>query len=363
MSIAKYYDNLNIERAIDDLRRGMPVLVSVGSDNFLVAAAEESSGELSDFIADLGGKNGRLLLTGNRMKYLLETESAAKKLPVAGVQISEVQKLCGLYDWSDLSVGASKFFDINEKEQFAIDLIKHTELLPSSLVYDVDIFINSDDWANQKSLVSITSSEISAYVKTNLLKRSCEAPLNLKYAKNVTIYGYRPPMGGHEHYAIVVGNVSKNKVPLIRVHSSCYTGDLLGSLSCDCGEQLTSAIEIMNTHDGGGILIYLMQEGRGIGLTNKLRTYVQQAAGLDTVDANEILGFEDDVRLFQPAAEILEDLNCDTVKLLSNNPRKAKSLEEYHINVAEIVPHIMETNEYNDNYIKTKASRLGHVFK
>jgi GTP cyclohydrolase II len=148
---------------------------------------------------------------------------------------------------------------------------------------------------------------------------------------------------------------------LARSHSECFTGDLLGSLRCDCGDQLRGAIAAIAAA-GGGVLVYLAQEGRGIGLVNKLRAYRLQDAGLDTVDANLQLGFDADERVYQPAAEILRQLGFDAVRLLTNNPEKVKALAAAGITVAERVPHAFPANDHNRAYLDTKAVKSGHLF-
>ena len=145
------------------------------------------------------------------------------------------------------------------------------------------------------------------------------------------------------------------------MHSECFTGDLLGSLRCDCGDQLKGAIAEISAA-GHGILLYLAQEGRGIGLVNKLRAYELQDRGFDTIDANEQLGFDADERVYLPAAQMLRLLGFDAVRLLTNNPEKVAALEHCGITVAERVPHAFPSNEHNESYLRTKASRAGHLF-
>ena len=147
---------------------------------------------------------------------------------------------------------------------------------------------------------------------------------------------------------------------LIRLHSECYTGDLLGSLRCDCGEQLRGAIAEIARH-GSGVLLYLAQEGRGIGLVNKLRAYQLQDAGFDTVDANEQLGFDADERVYRPAATMLARMGIKSVRLMTNNPLKIGQLAQYGIEVAERVPHIFPANGHNEKYLRTKAEKSGHL--
>ena len=160
---------------------------------------------------------------------------------------------------------------------------------------------------------------------------------------------------------MVIGKPSPDKPVLTRLHSECFTGDLLGSLRCDCGDQLRGAIAEID-RAGGGLLLYLAQEGRGIGLVNKLRAYELQDRGFDTVDANEQLGFEADERLYLPAAQMLRELGFPQVRLLTNNPGKVDGLVRHGIDVVERVPHRFPVNPHNAAYLRTKAARGGHLF-
>jgi GTP cyclohydrolase II len=170
---------------------------------------------------------------------------------------------------------------------------------------------------------------------------------------------FRDPASGEEHVALVVGAFG-GKPPLIRLHSECLTGDVFGSLKCDCGPQLKEALRILGDH-GVGVLLYLRQEGRGIGLANKLRAYALQDRGLDTVDANRRLGFADDERNYGMAAAMLRALGVEKVRLLTNNPNKVAGLEREGIEVIERVAHHMPTNPHNADYIATKKKRSGHL--
>jgi GTP cyclohydrolase II len=179
-------------------------------------------------------------------------------------------------------------------------------------------------------------------------------------AENVRIVSFRPADGGPEQFAILIGQPERETAPLARLHSECFTGDLLGSLRCDCGDQLRGAIRRM-AHEGSGVLLYLAQEGRGIGLANKLRAYMLQDSGLDTVEANHHLGFENDERDFWAAAAMLRQLGIARVRLLTNNPSKLAQLEQHGIEIAGRVPHIFEANAHNRGYLLTKALKSGHM--
>jgi GTP cyclohydrolase II len=187
-----------------------------------------------------------------------------------------------------------------------------------------------------------------------------QAHVPLEGAENARILAWRPSDGGKEHLAIVVGEIDPTEPVLIRLHSECFTGDLLGSLRCDCGLQLRGAIEQI-AKLGSGVLLYLAQEGRGIGLVNKLRAYELQDDGFDTIDANEQLGFDADERIYAPAATMLTRMGIKRVRLMTNNPQKIAQLERYGIEVSERVAHSFPANGHNENYLRTKAERAGHL--
>jgi len=185
------------------------------------------------------------------------------------------------------------------------------------------------------------------------------ARLPLDGLPDTQIVAFRASDDGQDHVALVIGAFA-GQPPLVRLHSECLTGDVFGSLKCDCGPQLKEALRIIG-EAGGGILLYLRQEGRGIGLANKLRAYALQDRGLDTVDANRRLGFADDERDYAHAAAMLKALGADEVRLLTNNPAKVAGLESAGIKVAERVPHHMPVNPHNADYLATKRKKSGHL--
>lgn len=335
----------NIERAIAELKRGQAIsIIDKNKKRILIRSAEYIS-----------AKNipCKLILSANRAKKVF----AKNFKDAVGIELNKqlfpyVESIIGLKgDLDKKIISKLKIKKSSTIDKAGLKLAKLAELIPAVAV------ISQGD-----ATVSVSEEEINNYEEESarLLEAVCEAPLTLNEAQQAKIIVFRVNGGTKEHYAIIVGNPDKNNPPLVRVHSSCFTGDVLASLKCDCRDQLQESLHMMN-ENGAGILIYLMQEGRGIGLVNKLRAYSLQAQEMDTVAANEFLGFDDDERPFLPAAQMLKKLGFTRIRLLTNNPRKVKGLEQYGIKVSERVDLIIAPHEHNEAYLETKFSKLGHV--
>jgi GTP cyclohydrolase II len=235
----------------------------------------------------------------------------------------------------------------------SVELAKLAGLLPSTIVVSGS--------SNAPPAVRVALDAIAAYIVRSAsdLKVVTTARVPLAGAENTRIAAFRPSDGGPEHLAILIGDPRPPGPVLVRVHSECFTGDLLASLKCDCGDQLRGAIDAI-AKSGAGILLYLSQEGRGIGLMNKLRAYRLQEQGFDTMEANQRLGFADDERQYLSAAVMLKVLGFESVRLLTNNPEKAAALERYGVKVAERVAHSFPSNPHNAHYLQTKRDKGGH---
>ncbi|SRR5258708_32135 len=193
----------------------------------------------------------------------------------------------------------------------------------------------------------------------SLIKREVEVKLPTKYG-DFNLYAYRLADTGEEHLALVKGEWQNDEPVLVRIHSSCMTGDIFGSLRCDCGPQFEKALKMIE-RNGKGVLVYLNQEGRGIGLINKLRAYKLQENGSDTAQANIELGFQVDERDYGVGAQILSDLGVSKIKLLTNNPAKSESLIRYGLVIVENVPIEIKSNKHNEKYLLTKRNKMRHV--
>jgi GTP cyclohydrolase II len=236
----------------------------------------------------------------------------------------------------------------------ALLLAKQARLLPAVLAAPLR--------AAAPGLLHVTARDLVAHhaAPFETLTRTAEAFVPLTEAEDARLVAFRPEDGGAEHLAILIGRPEDHAAPLVRIHSECFTGDLLGSLRCDCGPQLRQAMRCM-AQEGAGVLLYMAQEGRGIGLVNKLRAYALQDAGLDTLDANKALGFAADERSFGAAAVMLTALGVTRVRLLTNNPDKLAGLEASGIEVVGRVSLSIAANGVNDSYLETKARRFGHM--
>ena len=210
-----------------------------------------------------------------------------------------------------------------------------------------------------KAQATVAIEDVLAAVRAPAVRRVTRARLPVEGLEETQILAFRESATGEEHVALLVGTFG-GKPPLVRLHSECLTGDVFGSLKCDCGPQLKEALRLIGA-SGGGVLLYLRQEGRGIGLSNKLRAYALQDRGLDTIEANLRLGFADDERAYGVAAGMLRELGLNEVRLLTNNPAKVAGLEAAGMGVTERVAHHMPANPHNADYIATKKSKSGHL--
>ncbi|MGB0748045.1 MAG: GTP cyclohydrolase II [Magnetospiraceae bacterium] len=363
-----------VDRAVADLRRG-GILVIRGSakETALALAAEAATPAALDKLRKLSGGEPVLAVTGHRA-HSLGLKEVEETAPAVLLRTEEDLTAWVAGDVADpLAQGevsehvswTCETAPGNSVAAAAIGLVKIARMLPTMVISplrNLKAAAYPVAWADSENLLVVEAEQIFDY-ESNVarsLREVSAARVPLDGAEDARIVTFRPADGGIEHLAIVIGSPKANEPVLTRLHSECFTGDLLGSLRCDCGDQLRGAIETISK-SGSGVLLYLAQEGRGIGLVNKLRAYELQDTGLDTLDANEQIGFDADERVFLPAAEMLRQMGFSTVRLLTNNPDKVEALARFGITVSERVPHNFPANRHNSAYLRTKADRAGHL--
>lgn len=360
----------SVDRVAAELRRGDPVVLEAKDGVLAVRSAEPATPAGLDRLAALGARTRpALAVTAMRAAALgLATEAPALLLSrPSGLDVASIRTLAGpdFAERPDLS--GIEVAEVGEggRVSAALALAKLARLLPAVLVVEpaAGDLPDAAAFAARHDLLWVRASDIFDYQthSARSLTLVGEARVPLADAEDARVVAFRPADGGVEHLAILIGDPDPYAPVLARIHSECFTGDLLGSLRCDCGDQLRGAIAEIS-RQGSGIVIYLAQEGRGIGLVNKLRAYRLQDQGFDTVDANERIGFEADERIYLPAAEILRRLGFSAVRLMTNNPDKLRQLARCGIQVADRVPHVFPTNGHNEGYLRTKAERSGHMF-
>jgi len=340
-----------LERAIAALRAGR----AVGLEGTRLLAVETATPAILELLDP--ERRARLLLSGPRAAALglgNERDAADPAAPAVVTRCAWLgsEEALALADpGQDLDRGPigplePLASDDDEVLGGAIELARLAGLLPALWLLPPESDVTA----------SLSLSDLNRPVRATIVAR---ARLPLDDLPPSQMVSFRDPASGEDHVALVIGAFG-GEPPLVRLHSECLTGDVFGSLKCDCGPQLKQALRLIGDA-GGGILLYLRQEGRGIGLANKLRAYQLQDRGLDTVDANRRLGFADDERDYRMAAAMLRALGVDRVRLLTNNPSKVAGLEREGIAVEARIAHHMPTNPHNADYIATKQSRSGHL--
>jgi GTP cyclohydrolase II len=344
-----------VAQAIDALRRGWPIAIRGTAGTISLLAIETGdAARLAEFDPDStapvlisAGRAATLKLANQRDAAVPDAPVLVQRAPwldfdgavaLADPQLDLATPLKGPFRAIPLPVA--------DAAAAALRLARIAGLVPAFFIRE------------SKPGDAITPADIDAHEDPVRLRIVTRARLPVAGAENTEIVAFRTPEAPDEHVALLIGQPN-GSLPLVRLHSECLTGDVLGSLKCDCGPQLHAAIHAI-ADSGWGVLLYLRQEGRGIGLINKLRAYALQDQGFDTVDANTRLGFAVDARDFGIAGRMLKLLGQDRVRLLTNNPEKVEGLEAAGIAVAERVPHGLPPNPHNERYLATKRDRTGH---
>ncbi|RVV96671.1 GTP cyclohydrolase II [Mesobaculum littorinae] len=355
-------DAERIARARSDLRMGLPVILSRGGVEALVAGAETLKPARLTALAQGGA--AELAITHRRAETLKVRvyDDDIARLPVP--EDITPRGLRAIIDPAgDLATplkGPFRALRGGEAglHRAAIQLVKSARLLPAAVLRPVAA---GEALARDSALTRIViGDQVPFLSQAPALDPVISARLPMAAAEAGRLHIFRPDDGGEEHYAVEIGQPDRSLPTLTRLHSACFTGDVLGSLKCDCGPQLRGALAQMAA-TGSGVLLYLNQEGRGIGLANKMRAYSLQDQGFDTVEANHRLGFEDDERDFRIGAAILRKMGFAQVRLLTNNPAKVAMLEKSGVAVTERVPLKIGRNPLNESYLATKAAKSGHL--
>lgn len=350
---------LAVERAIAELRRGRVLSLRDETRSMLVAAIETVTEDRLRKMSGIGPL--WFAITGQRAAALelVNSGSEPQMISVRGsANLSALAAIAGLGARSSLAaadLAGFKAAPCTTGAAAALALCKHARLVPAACFVDAATTDTTD-------ILSLSVSDVDDFEKPRRedLQWVSDARVPLAGHENCRLVLFRDARDGTEHVAVLVGEFDRSKPVPVRVHSACLTGDLLGSLRCDCGDQLRNAVDQLGTA-GGGVLLYLAQEGRGIGLANKLRAYHLQDSGLDTLDADHALGFQADERSFVIAALMLGQLDITRIRLLTNNPAKFRQLQDAGIDVVDRISLAGAINEHNARYVRAKQERAGHL--
>lgn len=356
---------IRVDRACTELRRGRPLALASGNDWLLATAIETLSEDGMQQMLQAGPAR-QLLLSAERLQALGMSKATAPSLPQAltlppDITLAALQQLAGVSpgpgDRSLLGSAATAATD-DLAWSAALAMCKRSRLIPALLLVPLNAEAGAALEAAQMLQIDAADVRSSLSDRAAGLRRVSDAQVPLAAEEDCTLVLFREVDGDAEHVAIVVGQPPADAPVPVRLHSACLTGDLLGSLRCDCGPQLQRAVALLA--ETGGVLLYLAQEGRGTGLANKLRAYRLQDSGLDTLQADRHLGFREDERDFAAAAAMLQVLGHTRIQLLTNNPQKIEALRQAGIDVVDRVPVHGPVTVHNERYIRTKQ-QAGHL--
>ncbi|MAI29892.1 MAG: hypothetical protein CMP38_06765 [Rickettsiales bacterium] len=356
---------ININHSLLELRFGKPVLIKNNDGTLiLIAASEVITDKTISLMKDITGSNPTIIITKERYSLINNIKSKNNYYSISNDKLDS--ELCHLLSYKvNISKKTAKnlnvFREDNQATESIISLLKYGKIVPSFLMcnFSNESSENIFDKSKENNLFVLNLIDLEMFEQQKKeVSLMVEANVPLKSNKNVKVLGFRPTDGSSDHFAFVFNNGRSVKEPYVRIHSQCITGDLFHSLKCDCGSQLNEAINFLS--DKNGIILYMSQEGRDIGFLNKMRAYSYQEKGLNTIDANNAIGFDTDQRDFEYASSILKSLKLFSVRLISNNPDKKRVLEKDGIKVIEVLPLKVPFSQEANDYINIKKKLMGH---
>ncbi|MDP2357987.1 MAG: GTP cyclohydrolase II RibA [Beijerinckiaceae bacterium] len=346
-------NQIAVDRAISELRSGRPAIIRSGRNHIIVTCVETLESRMAIKLEALARGRARLILPGPRLRRLGLERTEPGHFALPKVNLDRIATLA-------LEVGAR--FDapvaaLSSIDKAALELLRLSLVLPAAIIVPVTARA-----AAESGLIVAESSAVFEYRgrKVVELRIVGRAPVPLEGAPETEFVVFRGGEGLRDQVAILISKPDLNKPINVRLHSACLTGDLFGSLKCDCGDQLRDTAKFM-AQNGGGVLLYLDQEGRGNGLSNKMRAYKLQAQGFDTYDADEVLGFDHDQRGFDFAAEMLKQLGVHAVRVMTNNPVKIAALRAAGLDIVSDQRVLGRMNDHNVRYLASKRDRAGHI--
>jgi GTP cyclohydrolase II len=351
---------LAFDRALGELRRGRAVQINDGTRGLVMAAVETMQAPLFARLVAAGAERAKLLVTAERALAAALSRQIDGPVAVtfpAGTELEQLRTIAGVssgpFRLCKLAIDPAP--ECAALAAAGFKLVKAGRLVPALIGFETSDAPSAD-------MIGIDARDVEHHARFghHSLQLVSRARVPLADALDCEIALFRDEHSLAEHVAVLIGKHDSQATVPVRLHSACLTGDLLASLRCDCGEQLRTAVQRIAAL-GGGVLLYLDQEGRGIGLPNKLRAYVLQDEGLDTVDADQHLGFLADERTYDVAAVLLHELGITKIRLLTNNPQKITALRDHGIEIAGRVPLVTTSNTHNERYLKAKLERAGHL--
>lgn len=344
---------LAVDRALAELRAGRPIVIEGPKGPTVVAALDAVAPSVLDAFSHLSDADRFLALSVDRAKVLGLSAKGPVTVPIGGLDNEAVYRLAMGVD----ALASANWLPADAVAAAGIELCKHALLLPAALVSSVGSCLELPASIHCVTLEQVRSPLARAWYELEIVSRA-QVPLADTGEASFVVFRGGPAL--RDQVAIVVGDLDQSRPVLVRVHSACLTGDLFGSLRCDCGDQLRNALAQLATEEGG-ILLYLDQEGRGTGIRNKMRAYALQDEGLDTIDADATLGYSPDERRYEIAASMLAKLGCRRIRLLTNNPHKVAGLQRAGIEVVGRQPLLGTITDENRSYLSTKVHRAGHL--